>query len=299
MKAMENLKTVTGQVFNIQRFSTHDGPGIRTTVFFKGCPLRCFWCQNPESQDLAPVLLHNREFCVACGGCKAVCESGAVAVDGGFAVFDREKCAACGLCVGQCPAEGLSLAGRTVSTGDVMREILKDRLQYVNSGGGVTLSGGEPAMQPEFALSLLKACRSEGLHTVVETCGFAPWKTFEKFAPYVDIFYWDIKKTDAAGHASGTGFDNVLILENAERMAHTGKDMRFRMPLIPGFNDTDDDVLSLKEFVTTRCGRTGAEIDLLRYNNYGESKFGSLGLEEPRLVPQAEEDIERLSALLE
>ncbi|MBR5489862.1 MAG: glycyl-radical enzyme activating protein [Oscillospiraceae bacterium] len=292
--------TERGRIFNIQRFSTHDGPGIRTTVFFQGCPVKCFWCQNPESQPINFVLMFNEDNCIGCGNCVSQCPLSVPQMDEGFPKFDREKCCGCGKCAQFCPVEALKLSGYETSVEEVYKEIMKDYLQYTNSGGGVTLSGGEVMLQPDFAAALLKKCKESGLHTIIETCGFAPWAAFEKVIPYTDEFYWDIKKVDSFLHRQATGVNNELILSNAEKLSKTGKNMRFRMPLIPGFNDNEDDICALRTLVCERFGRDVECIDLLRYNSLGEIKFQRIGRsnEAPSMQPQTDEQIEHLNMLL-
>lgn len=289
-----------GRIFNIQRFSTHDGPGIRTTVFFQGCPLRCFWCQNPESQPVSSVLIYNADNCLGCGSCVSVCPMSAPQLVGDALEFDREKCRSCGTCADACHTEALRLSGYETTVDEVHKEIMKDHLQYANSGGGVTLSGGEVMLQPDFAAALLKKCRESGLHTLVETCGFAPWSAFEKVLSYTDEFYWDIKKVDSRLHKAGTGVGNELILSNAKKMSETGKPIRFRMPLIPGFNDNADEIRSFRRLVQEQFGKNADCIDLLRYNSLGEIKFRRIGRldETPSMLPQTDEQMEYLSTLL-
>lgn len=289
-----------GRIFNIQRFSTHDGSGIRTTVFFQGCPLRCYWCQNPESQSVDPVLMHSADNCICCGSCVKICPVSVPIMEEEHLLFDRKRCVGCGECVEACPTEALKLSGYTASSEEVYREVMKDYLQYINSGGGVTLSGGEVMLQSAFAADILRKCKESGLHTIVETCGFAPWSAFEEISEYVDEFYWDIKKVDSELHRHATGTGNELIFSNAKKMAATGKKMRFRMPLIPGFNDSGEDVVALKKLVTECFGRDTSSIDLLRYNALGEVKFKRIGRESetPSMIPQTEEKINELYKLI-
>ena len=230
-----------GLIYNIQRYSIHDGPGIRTTVFFKGCPLRCFWCQNPESQITQPEVLLFRDRCTRCGQCVAVCTSGAASLSEETSTINRSKCIGCGKCVEACLNEARKLVGKYVTLGEVMKEVLSDRAFYKNSGGGVTLSGGEPTYQPNFALAILKSCKEVGLHTVLDTCGYVSWSTMERLLEYVDLVYYDIKCIDAEKHAAVTGLRNDIILDNAKKVAKF-KPMSVRVPLVPGFNDSEAEI---------------------------------------------------------
>ncbi len=290
---------IKGNIFNIQRFSTHDGPGIRTTVFFSGCPMRCYWCQNPESQTLEPVLMHNESLCVGCGCCAEACKYGAIEMENGIARIDREKCVKCFECAKVCLHDSLTVSGRVVSVGEVMDEILKDRMQYLSSGGGVTLSGGEAAMQTDFAVALLEECKKKYIHTALETCGYIPEDKLTRLIPLVDLFFYDIKTMDSEKHKAGTGFGNELILRNAEIIASSGKEMHIRMPLIPGFNDSPEDVLALRDYVVNTLGRELENVELLKYNPLGEVKYSRLGMiSPPHGEPQSDEYYNMLCSLL-
>ena len=280
-----------GVIFNIQRYSIHDGPGIRTTVFLKGCQLACFWCQNPESQRIRPDLFLKKSACTACGRCVAACPEGANSIVDGASAIDREKCVACGKCVESCPNGARTLMGKWVDTDEVMREVIRDRRFYDKSGGGVTLSGGDPTAQPKFARALLKASKEAGLHTAIETCGCTSWPILESLLDHVDLVLFDIKHSDPARHREGTGKPNRLILENAAKIARA-KPLRIRVPVIPGFNDSAEQIRAIANLVKERLGPI--EIDLLPYNRMGESKYEFLGRPSFRSESGLDEDIERL-----
>ena len=216
---MHEVKGTQGVIFNIQRYSIHDGPGIRTTVFLKGCQLRCFWCQNPESQRRRPEVFLKKSVCTLCGRCVAACPEGASSLVDGASVIDRTKCTGCGKCVEVCPDGARTLMGKWVSVQQVMRELVRDKRFYDNSAGGITLSGGDPTAQPKFAQSLLRACKDAGLHTAIETCGCTSWPVLERLLEHVDLVLFDIKHSDSAKHREGTGKPNRLILENARMIA--------------------------------------------------------------------------------
>lgn len=289
-----------GTVFDIQRYSIHDGPGIRTTVFLNGCPLKCFWCQNPESQSTRRQLLFSQSRCTLCGACVDACPSGANSLVGGAIVIDRSICSGCGECVEPCLQEARSLVGDKMTVAEVVEEVLRDRGLYENSGGGVTLSGGDPLVQAEFSLAIAQACKERGLHVAVETCGFASWRTLEPFVAHCDLFLLDIKCLDSERHREATGRGNVLILRNAKRLVERTR-VRLRMPLVPGFNDRPEDTRALLRFATEALGLSGQDIDLLRYNNFGEAKYDRLGWEDrrPCAEPQSEELIAELRAILD
>ena len=299
---MEESPLLLGKIFNIQRFSTHDGPGVRTTVFMKGCPLRCFWCQNPESQKNEPSLFHNADDCIGCGSCVKICSAGAVKLVDGKAEVDRYLCTGCGDCVEACPVDAFSLAGKDMTVSEVLAEVLKDRMQYINSGGGITLSGGDPLVQYKFSAALLEACKKKALHTVVETCGYADNAVVREVAPYTDLFFYDIKTLDNEKHINGTGTGNARILENAAWLARAGNSITLRMPVIPGYNDNEGDVKALLAFAKD-LGLCASDVKLLKYNKLGETKFERLGRKHEMKTydsgQQYEEYFDHLTSLLQ
>lgn len=270
----ETSADVSGIIFDIQRFSVHDGPGIRTLVFLKGCPLACLWCSNPESQRFAPELLFDPTACLACGGCAEVCPHGAVWRTAERVAYDRGRCPACGACADACPAEARTVAGRRVAAPDVVAEVLKDAPFYANSGGGVTLGGGEPLAQSDFAREILAGCRHHGVHTAIETCGHVPWGAIESILPWADLFLYDLKHVDAATHRGQTGGDVALILSNLARLVGVGPTVIVRVPVVPGFNDTVEDIRAIARHVA-RLGI--AELHLLPYHRLGKNKYRLAG----------------------
>ncbi len=267
-------KELKGLIFNIQRYSIHDGPGIRTTVFFKGCPLSCFWCQNPESQAMKPEILFDRHRCTACGQCVIACPAGTNSLADDSTKINRNKCTGCGKCVEICPNEARKITGRYVTVGEVREEVLRDSKFYENSGGGITLSGGEPALQAEFALQLLRRCKERGLHTALDTCGYVPSQTMQELLEYIDLVLYDIKCLDTTKHSKATGKPNDLIIANAKKIAAYKRDIWVRIPLIPGFNDSPEDIRAIAQFVRKELG--AVRIDLHPYNKLGEGKYSRL-----------------------
>jgi glycyl-radical enzyme activating protein len=277
-----------GLIFNIQRFSVHDGPGIRTTVFMKGCPLNCLWCSNPESQVIFPNLMVRDINCKGCGACVKACPKGAITLtkEGGRKV-NREKCNQCLLCVESCQYNSLNICGKYMVVKEVLDEGLKDKAFYKNSGGGVTISGGECLVQSKFTLKLLKACKGEGLHTALDTTGYAPWKEMESLLPFVDLVLFDIKHLDSKEHKRTTGVGNKLILENLEKASKIAS-IWLRVPLIAGFNDSTDHIRKIAA-LGKRIGTQ--KISFLPYHEGGKSKSGQLGWPYP--LPDAKAPSEK------
>lgn len=278
---------MTANVFNIQRFSVHDGDGIRTTVFFSGCPLSCLWCHNPEGISGKPSLLYNSEKCIGCGGCAAACPHGAVSFsfDTKKAVSDHSKCTACGICVPVCRADARAIAGVPYTVEEIVKICTADRMFYEESGGGVTLSGGEVmAQKSEFLLPLLKRLRGEDISVNIDTCGLAEYDKFKSVAPYADNFLYDIKSADNDKHKYCTGVGNELILDNLRRLSDDGASIIIRVPVIApadgsvggfdGANYTDSDVEGL---IRVLQGINYRRVHLLPYHNTGEYKRASLG----------------------
>jgi len=265
----------SGILFDVKRFALHDGPGIRTTAFLKGCPLSCSWCHNPESQNSKPELMLWKERCVGCGACVLVCAVRAISMRDGLAWTDRGLCTACSECVAACPADARAIAGETWSVDRLLEEIEKDLLFYDESGGGVTLSGGEPLAQASFVISLLAECRKRRIHTAVDTCGYADWEDLERVARVTDLFLYDVKHMDDDRHRELTGVSNERILENLRRLDNEGRALWIRYPVIPDQNDANEDVAALGEFVSHL--KAVEAIHLLPFHRGGERKLERLG----------------------
>jgi pyruvate formate lyase activating enzyme len=272
---MRKMADRTGTVFNIQKFSLNDGLGIRTVIFFKGCPLRCKWCANPESQSRNIQVLRDPEKCLHCGTCVRVCPQKAVVEQGSREpVFSLTGCSGCGICVGQCPGKALSLEGEERTIESVAAECMQDIDFYEESGGGITLSGGEALMQPRFAIELLKTFQSKGVHTAMETTGFASPDQFDEVCRYLDLLLFDIKHWDEQAHIEGTGVSNRLPLRNMKNAIASGMSVLPRLPVIPGYNDALSDAKGFAE----RLHEAGAEeVQLLPFHQFGENKYRMLG----------------------
>ena len=264
-----------GIVFNIQRASTFDGPGIRTVVFLKGCPLRCLWCHNPEGLSPRPQIMYNAARCIGCGGCAAVCPRGRHALDGGVHRYAREDCTGCGACAGECFGGALALAGRRMTVEAVMAEVRRDGRYYRESGGGMTLSGGEPLAQAEFALALLRQARAEGIGTCVETSGFVPAEVIAAAAAVTGRFLFDYKATGDEMHRALCGVPQAPILDNLARLDALGAEVVLRCPIVPGCNDTDAHIAGIAD--TARRFGCVIEVQLMAYHRIGLGKAEQLG----------------------
>lgn len=260
-------------ISNIQRFSTKDGPGIRTTVFFKGCPLRCKWCHNPETHLLSSEIMYNRENCTLCGRCVSSCPEGAIKIENNAVVTDTDKCTSCQRCTDECYYNAREISGKSMSFDSVCDIIERDIAFYSESGGGVTFSGGECAMFPELLLSLLKFCKSRRIHTAVDTSGFATKDVFNKILPYTDLFLYDIKAHSSALHESLTGVPNEIIWQNLEFLSKKGANINLRVPVIEGCNADLADI----EKTALKCQSLGIKkVNILPYHDMGKYKYTKL-----------------------
>lgn len=276
-----------GCIFEVKRFAVHDGDGIRTTVFFSGCPLHCVWCHNPEGIPFAPQLGYYAHKCIGCGACSVACPTGAHTAEQGVHRFERAKCTACGACEKTCPQGALALYGKEWSAEALLPILLEDRSFYATSGGGVTLSGGECLCQAEFCAALLKELKWEGVHTAVDTCGFVSRTAIDLVLPYTDLFLYDLKAFDEQTHIRCTGHSNRQILENLRYIDAQNKRIEIRIPFVPDYNDTE--IPSLAEFLSTL--KNVSLVRVLPYHNYAGSKYAALDVENTlpaRLPTEAE-----------
>lgn len=268
----QELRAVTGTIFNIQHYCIHDGPGIRTNVFVKGCPLRCLWCANPESQKSTPQLMYRADKCVGCGACVSVCPKGAVTLlPGGKAANDRTLCNGCGACVSACRPAAREIMGRTVTAGEVFDEVAGDKLFY-GADGGLTVTGGEALAHPRFVAALLQLCKNAGIKTAVETCGFASWEIMKPVLALCDTVLYDQKQMDSDLHRQYTGQGNELILENLQRINdELDCDIWVRIPTIPGYNDSVENLSAVGKFVSEKLPHC-SQVHLLPFHKMGEGK---------------------------
>ena len=284
----------TGLVFNIQRYSIQDGPGIRTTVFLKGCPMDCWWCHNPESQSPEPEIVVLEGRCMRCGECRKVCPQ-----EGAGAPKDPDgtrRCIRCGACVAACPTGARQMVGRPMTAADVLAEVLKDRVFYEESGGGATFSGGEPLLQPGFLKAVLAACRSAGLHTAVDTCGFAPKEDLLAIAPLADLFLYDLKFMDEASHVRYTGASGAGVLDNLRALGRVHENIWIRVPIIPGINDSADHLEALARCASSIGGVR--QVNVLPYHGAGAYKSPRVGkaYRLQKIAPPSPERMEDVAA---
>lgn len=277
-----NKKNISGIVFNIQKYSVHDGPGIRTLVFLKGCPLKCQWCSNPESQLIKPELAYKKEACLnftQCVKCIEVCTTGAILKDDdNRAMIDRELCNECMLCVDVCPSKALTVYGTSMSVDKVLSEVETDGVFYSRSGGGLTLSGGEPMQQPEFTLALLEEAKRRRIKAAMETCGHCDLKHLIEACRYLNTLIYDVKIMDPERHKAGTGVSNELILENLKQVREALPDLSIlvRTPIVPGFNDNPDDIRSILDHIN---GIKSISFEMLPYHRLGKPKYDYLDMD--------------------
>lgn len=295
------MKQIQGKVFNIQHYSIHDGPGIRTTVFLNGCPLKCIWCQNPESQSLKPQIFYLEEKCKVCGKCVEVCPQKAIAIVGDKVKTDRSLCTGCGVCAEVCPNEARTLMGTSMTPEEVFNDVNSDAIFYETSGGGITISGGDPVAQPEFTIAVLKLCKNAGLHTAIETSGFVKREILSKIIENVDMVLYDFKHMNSEQHKKYTGVSNLLILENAKMINKEYPSVKFvaRLPIIPGYNDSIENITRTAEFIAHELD-PGIKVHLLPYHKLGNTKYERMEMNEKilKISPPSPEAMEKLLEII-
>lgn len=266
-------------IFDVQRFSVQDGPGIRTTVFLKGCVMRCRWCHNPESLEQKENLLYYSEKCIGCKLCVDVCSAGVHQFKDSVHLLNRGQCRFCGNCVKICPECALEIAGEQMEEGELLKRVIRDRKFYASSGGGVTFSGGEPLLQAEKLRTVLRQLKEQNIHTAIETCSNVPWEHFSGLLKEVDLWICDLKAVTPFIHQQGTGCSNERILENLQRLAKEKKtELWIRVPVIPGFNDTEQEIRKIAVFIN-ELGDAVKRVEVMAYHDTGKSKYAALGWE--------------------
>jgi pyruvate formate lyase activating enzyme len=287
----------TANIFNIQKFSVHDGPGIRTTVFFKGCPLKCMWCHNPESQNITTQILYDRDKCVLCGTCEKICPKKAIKIENNILTTD-ESCDCCGQCVIYCIQGARQIAGKEYTVDEVVMEVLKDKVFYEKSNGGATLSGGEPLIHIDFVEELLKKLKDNNIHTAVDTCGAVSFENLRRASKYTDLFLYDIKLMDDEKHLEFTGMSNKLILDNLKKLSQIHKNINIRMPIIEGVNGDEEHIIETIRFIE---GLNISKVNLLPYHDIAKHKYKKLGkvYEDDRMSKPSDEKMQKFKEMFE
>ena len=266
----------SGIIFDIKKYAINDGPGIRTTIFFKGCNLQCKWCHNPESMSTKVQKMYNKDKCLMCGGCEQSCPEGAITLTPNGIITDKEKCIVCGGCAEVCPSLGTEMSGKDTTINEIMDVIEKEQIFYDQSDGGVTFSGGEPLMHSSFLINLLDECGKRGIHRTVDTTGFAKTETLLEVAKRTDLFLYDLKMIDSEKHKEWTSVNNELIINNLKVLAETGAEINIRIPLIKGVNDDEHNLVESAKLIASLSG-DAKKINILPYHNIAQKKYEKLG----------------------